>query len=32
MELETFEITQGDALVGHVYRYAKLTKLMFADS
>jgi serine/threonine-protein kinase HipA len=32
MELETFEITLGDTLVGHVYRYAKLTKLMFADS
>jgi serine/threonine-protein kinase HipA len=32
MELETFEITLGDALVGHVYRYAKLTKLMFAES
>ncbi|NJS37067.1 MAG: hypothetical protein HC765_12710 [Brachymonas sp.] len=32
MELETFEITLGDTLVGHVYRYAKLTKLMFAES
>jgi serine/threonine-protein kinase HipA len=32
VELETFEITLGDTLVGHVYRYAKLTKLMFADS
>lgn len=32
MELETFEITLGDTLVGHVYRYARLTKLMFADS
>ncbi len=32
MELETFEITLGDSLVGHVYRYAKLTKLMFAES
>jgi serine/threonine-protein kinase HipA len=32
MELETFEITLDDTLVGHVYRYAKQTKLMFADS
>lgn len=32
MELETFEIALGDTLVGHVYRYARLTKLMFADS
>jgi serine/threonine-protein kinase HipA len=32
MELETFEITLGDTLVGHMYRYAKLTKLMFADA
>jgi serine/threonine-protein kinase HipA len=32
MELETFAITLGDTLVGHVYRYAQLTKLMFADS
>ncbi len=32
MEIETFEITLGDTLIGHVYRYARLTKLMFADS
>lgn len=32
MQLETLELALGDTLVGHVYRYAGFTKLLFADS